>query len=83
MQAKMADGSFKTDFNPLATHDQGFIEGNSWNFSFFVPHNPMELVEKMVLNGKPLLRYFINYDEIINGGELIFILGDKPKKNAN
>jgi predicted alpha-1,2-mannosidase len=230
MQAKMAEGSFKTDFNPLATHDQGFIEGNSWNFSFFVPHNPMELVEKMggrdkfakrldtlfsmhlpdeffaeteditregiiggyvhgnepahhvpylynwtkqpwktqeqvrkimnmqykptpdglggnddcgqmsawyifsalgfypvapgsneyaigspsvnkatinlengksftisvknqrvknvyiqkmVLNGKPLLRYFINYDEIINGGELIFILGDKPKKNVN
>ena len=230
MQAKMADGSFTADFNPLATHDQGFIEGNSWNYSFFVPHNPMELVEKMggkdkfakrldtlfsmhlpdeffaeteditregiiggyvhgnepahhvpylynwtkqpwktqeqvrkimnmqykptpdglggnddcgqmsawyifsalgfypvapgsneyaigspsvnkatinlengksftisvknqrvknvyiqkmVLNGKPLLRYFINYDEIINGGELIFILGDKPKKNAN
>ncbi len=230
MQAKMADGSFKADFNPLATHDQGFIEGNSWNYSFFVPHNPMELVEKMggkdkfakrldtlfsmhlpdeffaeteditregiiggyvhgnepahhvpylynwtkqpwktqeqvrkimnmqykptpdglggnddcgqmsawyifsalgfypvapgsneyaigspsvnkatinlengksftisvknqrvknvyiqkmVLNGKPLLRYFINYDEIINGGELIFILGDKPKKNVN
>lgn len=230
MQAKMADGSFTADFNPLATHDQGFIEGNSWNYSFFVPHNPMELVEKMggkdkfakrldtlfsmhlpdeffaeteditregiiggyvhgnepahhvpylynwtkqpwktqeqvrkimnmqykptpdglggnddcgqmsawyifsalgfypvapgsneyaigspsvnkatinlengksftisvknqhvknvyiqkmVLNGKPLLRYFINYDEIINGGELIFILGDKPKKNAH
>lgn len=230
MQAKMADGSFTADFNPLATHDQGFIEGNSWNYSFFVPHNPMELVEKMggkdkfakrldtlfsmhlpdeffaeteditregiiggyvhgnepahhvpylynwtkqpwktqeqvrkimnmqykptpdglggnddcgqmsawyifsalgfypvapgsneyaigspsvnkatinlengksftisvknqrvknvyiqkmVLNGKPLLRYFINYDEIINGGELIFILGDKPKKNVN
>ena len=230
MQAKMADGSFTADFNPLATHDQGFIEGNSWNYSFFVPHNPMELVEKMggkdkfakrldtlfsmhlpdeffaeteditregiiggyvhgnepahhvpylynwtkqpwktqeqvrkimnmqykptpdglggnddcgqmsawyifsalgfypvapgsneyaigspsvnkatinlengnsftisvknqrvknvyiqkmVLNGKPLLRYFINYDEIINGGELIFIMGDKPKKNAN
>ena len=40
-------------------------------------------IQKMVLNGKPLLRYFINYDEIINGGELIFILGDKPKKNAN
>lgn len=47
MQAKMADGSFTADFNPLATHDQGFIEGNSWNYSFFVPHNPMELVEKM------------------------------------
>lgn len=47
MQAKMADGTFKSDFNPYATHDQGFIEGNSWNYSFFVPHNPTALVEKM------------------------------------
>jgi predicted alpha-1,2-mannosidase len=47
MQAKMANGTFKSDFNPFATHDQGFIEGNSWNYSFFVPHNPTKLLEKM------------------------------------
>lgn len=47
MQAKMADGTFKDGFNPFSTHDQGFIEGNSWNYSFFVPHNPTALVEKM------------------------------------
>lgn len=47
MQAKLADGSFKTDFDPKSTHGQGFIEGNSWNYSFFVPHNPSELIQKM------------------------------------
>ncbi len=56
MQGKKADGTFKTDFNPLATNDQGFIEGNSWNFSFFVPHNPAALIEKMDGKNKFALR---------------------------
>lgn len=47
MQPKLADGSFKSNFDVLSTHGQGFIEGNSWNYSFFVPHNPTELIEKM------------------------------------
>jgi predicted alpha-1,2-mannosidase len=47
MQPKLADGTFKKEFNALSTHGQGFIEGNSWNYSFFVPHNPAELVTKM------------------------------------
>lgn len=33
------DGSFKPDFDPLQTHGEGFIEGNSWNFSYHVPHD--------------------------------------------
>ena len=40
MQPKLADGTFKKEFDALSTHGQGFIEGNSWNYSFFVPHNP-------------------------------------------
>lgn len=47
MQPKLADGTFKSKFDVLSTHGQGFIEGNSWNYSFFVPHNPTELIEKM------------------------------------
>lgn len=47
MQPKLADGTFKNNFDVLSTHGQGFIEGNSWNYSFFVPHNPTELIEKM------------------------------------
>lgn len=47
MQARNMDGSFKNPFDPLSTHGQGFIEGNSWNYSFFVPHNPNELMTTM------------------------------------
>ncbi len=52
MQAKSANGNFKNNFDPLSTNGQGFIEGNSWNYSFFVPHNPAELIEKMGGNNK-------------------------------
>ena len=45
MRPRLADGSFKKEFDPLNTHGQGFIEGNSWNFSFFVPQNPNGLIE--------------------------------------
>jgi predicted alpha-1,2-mannosidase len=47
MQPKLADGTFKPDFDAKSTHGQGFIEGNSWNYSFFVPHRPQELAMKM------------------------------------
>ena len=47
MRPRLADGSFKTGFDVYSTHGQGFIEGNSWNFSFFVPHDPATLVQYM------------------------------------
>ena len=47
MQPKLADRTFKKEFDPLSTNDQGFIEGNSWNYTFFVPQNPKLLIEKM------------------------------------
>ena len=47
MQPKLSDGSFKKDFDALNTNGQGFIEGNSWNYSFFVPQDPINLIQKM------------------------------------
>ncbi|TDQ11666.1 GH92 family glycosyl hydrolase [Pedobacter metabolipauper] len=47
MRPKMADGSFKKDFDALSTHGQGFIEGNTWNYSFFVPHDPVSMIAEM------------------------------------
>lgn len=44
MRPRLSDGSFKTGFDPLDTHGQGFIEGNSWNYSLYVPHNPDSLI---------------------------------------
>ncbi len=47
MRPKSANGRFRQQFDPLQTHGEGFIEGNSWNFSFFVPHAPSELIKLM------------------------------------
>lgn len=47
MRPRLADGSFLQDFDPLDTHQKGFIEGNAWNYSLYVPHEPEELVRMM------------------------------------
>ena len=47
VRAKMKNGSWKTPFSLLDTHDQGFIEGNSWNYSFYVPHDVKGLIGQM------------------------------------
>lgn len=44
---RYSDGSFKKDFDPLQTSGEGFIEGNSWNFSFHVPHDVAGLIGLM------------------------------------
>lgn len=47
MRPRLSDGSFKKEFDPLDTHGQGFIEGNAWNYSLYVPHAPREMIELM------------------------------------
>ncbi|MEO7673930.1 MAG: GH92 family glycosyl hydrolase [Pyrinomonadaceae bacterium] len=47
MRPKMSDGKFREKFDALQTHDQGFIEGNAWNYSLYVPHNPDEMIKLM------------------------------------
>jgi len=47
MQERLDNGDFKPNADVMSTHGQGFIEGNSWNYSFFVPHNPKGLAEAM------------------------------------
>jgi len=47
MRARHSDGSWKTPFDPLSTHGQGFIEGNSWNYTFHVPQNVPALIGLM------------------------------------
>jgi predicted alpha-1,2-mannosidase len=46
-RSRKSDGSWRTPFDPLSTHGQGFIEGNSWNYSFFVPHDVPGLIGLM------------------------------------
>jgi len=42
-----ANGNFLPNADLLSTHGQGLIEGNSWNYSFFVPHDPAQLISIM------------------------------------
>jgi len=44
---RYTDGSFKPEFDVLQTYGEGFIEGNSWNFSFHVPHDVFGLIDLM------------------------------------
>ncbi|RSK43187.1 GH92 family glycosyl hydrolase [Hymenobacter rigui] len=47
MHPRLTDGSFRPRFDVLSTHDQGFIEGNAWNYSLYVPQDPAALIAKM------------------------------------
>ena len=47
MRPRLSDGSFKQSFDVLSTNDQGFIEGNAWNYSLYVPHDPAGLIAMM------------------------------------
>jgi predicted alpha-1,2-mannosidase len=47
MRPRLSDGSFKQSFDVLSTNDQGFIEGNAWNYSLYVPHDPVSLIAMM------------------------------------
>lgn len=38
-RAKNSDGTWKTPFDPLSVVNQGYIEGNAWNYSLYVPQD--------------------------------------------
>ncbi|MBE0673533.1 MAG: GH92 family glycosyl hydrolase [Bacteroidales bacterium] len=41
----MSNGEWKEPFDPLHTSGEGFIEGNAWNYSMYVPFDIAGLVE--------------------------------------
>jgi predicted alpha-1,2-mannosidase len=44
---RYSDGTFKKDFDPLQTMGEGFIEGNSLNFSFHAPQDVYGIMKEM------------------------------------
>ena len=46
-RARHRDGSWKSPTDPRQTYGEGFIEGNSYNFSFHVPHDVEGLIGLM------------------------------------
>ncbi len=47
MRPKLADGTFRKNFDSMDTHGQGFIEGNAWNYGLYVPQNIEKMVDMM------------------------------------
>ena len=47
MRPKLADGTFRKNFDPMDTHGQGFIEGNAWNYGLYVPHSIDKMISMM------------------------------------
>lgn len=92
---KLADGSFKSDFDLLDTHGQGFIEGNSWNYSFFVPHDVFGLIREMggekqfvrrldsLFTMKLPAKYFENTEDISEEGLMgNYVHGNEPSHHV-
>lgn len=44
---RYANGQFKKDLDPYQTYNEGFIEGNSWNFTFQAPQDVYGLISLM------------------------------------
>ena len=55
MRAKNSDGKFKTPFDPLSTTGQGYIEGNAWNYSLYVPQDIKGFIQLLGSSNKLIL----------------------------
>lgn len=95
MRPKLNDGTFKKEFDPLDTHGQGFIEGNSWNYSLYVPEDPAEMIKMMGGNDKFNVRldslfsmhlpdkYFENTEDITRDGIIgNYVHGNEPSHHV-
>jgi len=58
IRAKNSNGRWKTPFDPLSTSGQGYIEGNAWNYSLYVPHDIEGFIE--LLGGKKKLTQWLD-----------------------
>ena len=66
VRPKLASGEFLKDFDPFAPWI-GFQEGNAWQYTFYVPHTPGELIETM------------GEDKFVNRLDSIFTVSEKTK----
>lgn len=47
MRPRLRNGDFRKAFDPLSTLNEGFIEGNAWNYTLFAPQDPPALIQLM------------------------------------
>ncbi|HEY5462033.1 MAG TPA: GH92 family glycosyl hydrolase [Hanamia sp.] len=95
MRPRMSDGTFRKNFDVLETDGEGFIEGNAWNYSLYVPHDPKALIQLMGGNKKfiPHLdslftmqlpdKFFANTEDITRDGIIgNYVHGNEPSHHV-
>ena len=95
MRPRSASGQFRKEFDVLKTHDEGFIEGNAWNYSLFVPQDPENLIR--IMGGKKRFvehvdslftmelpdRYFAETEDITRDGLIgNYVHGNEPSHHV-
>jgi predicted alpha-1,2-mannosidase len=95
MRPRLADGTFRAKFDPLSTINEGFIEGNAWNYTLFAPQDPEGLIKLMGGNKRfvPYLdslftmnlpdKYFAETEDITRDGIIgNYVHGNEPSHHV-
>ncbi len=95
VRARNKNGSWKTPFDPFHTANEGFIEGNAWNYSLYVPQDIPELISKMGGNERFIAhldslftmympdKYFAETEDITREGLVgCYVHGNEPSHHV-
>ncbi|HEX2982686.1 MAG TPA: glycoside hydrolase family 92 protein, partial [Ignavibacteriales bacterium] len=95
MRAKDSNGKWLSPMDPLSTEGQGFIEGNAWNYSLYVPQDIKGYIE--LLGGEKVLvrrldslftmhlddKYFENTEDVTRVGLIgNYVHGNEPSHHV-
>ncbi len=63
LRARLADGSFRTPFDPVAiNYGSDYTEGNAWQYSWFMPHDQGGLIRLLGGDAKTVARLDAMFD---------------------
>ncbi len=87
MWPKLENGKFYEKFDPTVPHN-GFQEGNAYQYTFYVPHDPEGIVDKMgkdEFNNRLDSIFIISRKDLFGGGEVINAFAGirKPYNHGN
>lgn len=73
MRPRLTDGSYIDNFDPMEPW-VGFQEGNAVQYTFYVPHEPERLVEKVgqdTFNNRLDSIFILSQDDVFGGGKTV------------
>ena len=87
MWPKREDGQFFEEFDPTVPHN-GFQEGNAYQYTFYVPHDPEGIVSKIgkdEFNNRLDSIFIISQKDLFGGGKEIYAFAGirKPYNHGN